>query len=129
MAPGDEAEAFVQGRLVEHLRGAGRPVPAWAVLNKLAHAGVDELTELAAAGGAAHGEASPDEPAWLGAQRSLAAELIAGHAGPEDVVAVQRAVLVPLELWVIQRSRHEAVSSRRVMEVAMATLSDYRATG
>jgi hypothetical protein len=38
-------------------------------------------------------------------------------------------VLVPLELWVIQRSRSEAVTSRRVIELAAEVLSDHRPTG
>jgi hypothetical protein len=128
-APGDESEAFVHGRLVEFLLAAGRPVPAWAVLNRLAHASLDELSELAAAGGPAAGEPPAGEPAWLRAQRSLAAALVAGATRPADLVSFQRAVLVPLELWVIERSRSEAVTSRHVIELAAEALSDYRPTG
>jgi hypothetical protein len=123
-ALGDEVEAFVDGRLVEFLQAADRPVPAWAVLNRLAHARIDELTELAAGG-----EPPAGEPAWLRAQRSLAATLVTGATRPADIVSFQRAVLVPLELWVIQRSRSEAVTSRRVIELAAEVLSDHRPTG
>jgi hypothetical protein len=122
---GDEVEAFVQGRLVDYLVAAGRPVPAWAVLNRLAHASVGDLTELATAGsGALTGE--PGEPAWLRAQRSLATALVTGATRPDDIVSFQRAVLAPLELWVIQRSRSEAISSRRVLELASNALADHR---
>jgi hypothetical protein len=126
---GDEVEAFLHGRLVDHLVAAGRPVPAWAVLNRLAHATTEELTELAANGGAAIGESPPGEPAWLRAQRSLAAALVTGATAPDDIKRFQRAVLVPLELWVIQRSRFEAITSRRVIELASETLADQRPTG
>jgi hypothetical protein len=119
----------LHGRLVEFLLAAGRPVPAWAVLNRLAHASLDELSELAVAGGPAAGEPPAGEPAWLRAQRSLAAVLVAGAARPADIVSFQRVVLVPLELWVIQRSRSEAVTSRHVIELVAEALSDYRPTG
>lgn len=128
-ALGDEVEAFVHGCLVDHLLAVDRPVPAWAVLNRLAHASVDELTELAAADGTATGGSPPREPAWLRAQRSLAAALITDATRPDDVVSFQRAVLVPLELWVIQRSRSEVVNSRRVIDLASEALADHRPTG
>src|ERR687891_380934 len=67
-----EAEAFLEGRLVEHLVAAHRKVPAWAVLNKVAHASVRELADLVetdAGMGSAGGVAGP---LWLSAQRSLA---------------------------------------------------------
>jgi hypothetical protein len=126
---GAEVEAFVQGRLVDYLLAADRPVPAWTVLNKLAHTTVDELTELAAANNAeATGAAEPGEPAWLRAQRSLAAALTTGARRPEDIVSLQRKVLVPLELWLVQRSRSEAITSRHVIELASEALADYRST-
>ena len=42
-----ETEAFLEGRIVEHLAAASRTVPTWAVLNKLAHASPEELADLA----------------------------------------------------------------------------------
>lgn len=118
----------MHGGLVDHLVAAGRPVPAWRVLNRLAHASVEELTELAADGGVATGESTPGEPGWLRAQRSLAAALVTGATTPDDIKRSQRAVLVPLELWVIQRSWSEAITSRRVIELASAALADQRPT-
>lgn len=126
---GEELEAFVNGRLVDHLLAVGRPVPAWAVLNRLSHASVDDLIALAAADSSGvAGDARPGEPAWLCAQRSLAAELVTGAARPDDITGVQQAVLVPLELWLIQRSRSEALSARRVIELASAVLADHRSS-
>ncbi len=127
---GDEVEAFVQGCLVDHLCVAGRPVPAWAVLNKLAHGSVADLIDLAGADrGGATGDPPTGEPAWLRAQRSLAAAMVTGATRPDDIVNSQRAVLVPLELWVIQRSRSEAITSRRVVELATEALADHRSSG
>jgi hypothetical protein len=125
-ALGDEVEAFMHGRLIDYLVGASRPVPAWAVLNLLAHATVEELAALVSVGAAGPVPSSPGEPAWVSAQRSLAAELLTG--APDDVVGFQRAVLVPLELWVIRRSRSEAVSSRRALDLAADALSAVRST-
>jgi hypothetical protein len=41
-----EVAAFLEGRLVDHLAGAGHTVPAWAVLNRLAHADRPALVRL-----------------------------------------------------------------------------------
>jgi hypothetical protein len=125
---GEEVEAFIHGRLVDYLLAAGRPVPAWTVLNKLAHASMEELTELAAANNSeATGAAEAGEPAWVRAQRSLAA-LTTGGRRPDDIASLQRKVLVPLELWLVQRSRSEAITSRRVIELASEVLADYTST-
>jgi hypothetical protein len=128
-ALGDEVQAFVHGRLVDHLVAAGRLVPAWTVLNKLAHASEDELSELAATNnGEATGAPEAGEPAWLRAQRSLAAALTTGARRPDDIASLQQKVLVPLELWLIQRSRSEPITSRHVIELASEALADYPAT-
>ena len=66
------------------------------------------------------------EPVWRCAQRSPAADLLAGAAAPDEVADTQRAVLVPLELWLIERSRAETISSRRAIEMASDVLTDHR---
>lgn len=113
----DEAEAFLAGRLVDHLTAAGRPVPAWAVLNELAHASPDELAAFSASPG------PKDEPHWRQAQRELATGLLECAATPADVRPLQEAVLIPLELWFAERSRHEAVSARTVVDTACDVLA------
>jgi hypothetical protein len=115
---GDEVEAFLEGRLVEHLLARGRVVPAWTVLNKVAHATFEELVGLARSG-ASEGA----EPVWLRAQRALAAELVDRSSTPGGVVGVQREMLVPLELWLIERSQAETMTSRRVIEIASDVLA------
>jgi hypothetical protein len=72
---------------------------------------------------------APRGPAWLRAQRSLAAALVTGATRPDDIASIQRAVLIPLELWLIQRSRSEAITSRRVIELAAEGLSDHPPAG
>ena len=116
----DESEAFLGGRLVPHLATAGRPVPAWAVLNEIAHASPDELVVLAAP---APGVDPPEEPVWRRAQRALAAALLAHAATPADVRGLQEAVLMPLELWFASRPPREAVSARAVVEAASDALA------
>jgi hypothetical protein len=112
----DDVAAFLAGRLVEYRSGRGRRVPAWAVLNPVAHADVGELAGLA--GGAGEGR----EPAWLSGRRSLAAGLLKGR-GPREIACIQREVLVPLELWLIERSATATVSARRAVEMAEDVLS------
>jgi hypothetical protein len=112
----DDVAAYLAGRLVEYRSGRGRGVPAWAVLNRVAHAEVDELAGLA--GGAGEGR----EPGWLSAQRSLAADLLEGR-DPQEVAGIQREVLVPLELWLIARSETETVSGRWAAELAADVLA------
>lgn len=68
-------------------------------------------------------------PARLRAQRPLAAALVTGATPPDDIASFQRAVLVPLELWLIQRSRSEAITPRRVIELAAEALCDHPPAG
>jgi hypothetical protein len=93
-----ETEAFLEGRIVEHLAAAGRTVPTWAVLNKLAHANPEEIADLAERNGRPGNAPEPGEPAWQAAQRSLASRLLASGATPDQITRIQQAVLVPLEL-------------------------------
>lgn len=125
----DDATAFLAGRLVEHRLATGRMVPAWAVLNKLAHAEAGELAELAAPvrsdGVPEPGTGEAREPVWCAAQRSLAAYLLEGR-DPKEVARIQREVLVPLELWLIDRSETDTVSSRSAVEMASDVLAVFR---
>ena len=70
----DECEAFLAGQLVEYLVARGRAVPSWAWLNKLAHAGPDELDRIAA-GVPAYGR-GPEYAAWNQSLTVLAADLL-----------------------------------------------------
>lgn len=125
-AVGDEVEAFLQGRLVDYFVARSRPVPAWTVLNKVAHATADELAALAGGPGK-DPTAEPDEPRWRSERRALAAQLLEDAPTPQQLADVQRKALVPLELWEIERSRTTTVTSRCVVEMATEVLDDLRA--
>lgn len=121
-----EVEAFLTGRLIEHRVATGRPVPAWAVLNRLAHGALEDVIELAHSGDEVMAARDGREAGWQRGQRALAAHLVASTATPGDVVDVQWEVLVPLELWLIERSRSETITSRRILEIAVETLVAYQ---
>ena len=121
-----EVEAFLAGRLVEHLLATGRPVPAWSVLNRLAHGAFEDVTELAEPGDEFVAVRDGREAGWRRGQRALAAHLVASPATPGDVADAQLEVLVPLELRLIKRSRFETITSRRVLEMAVEGLSAYQ---
>jgi hypothetical protein len=121
-----EAEAFLEGRLVEHLVAAGRPVPAWAVLNKLAHASPQELADLIMLHGRSHSEAEAGAPTWLAAQKSLAARLVRNTPVPDEITDPQHQRLIPLELWLIERSKTQTVTPRQVISAASDALDKDR---
>jgi hypothetical protein len=124
-----ETEAFLEGRIVEQLVAAGRVVPTWAVLNKLAHATPTELADLAEADGGPWNTPVPREPAYRGAQRLLARRLLARGAAPDEITRIQQVVLVPLELALIERSEVETVTLRQVVRGACDALDRGGFTG
>jgi hypothetical protein len=73
-----ETEAFLEGRIVEHLMTAGQLVPTWAVRNKLAHASPSELADLAEIDDRPGNGTEPGELVWCAAQRSLVSRLLVG---------------------------------------------------
>lgn len=117
-----EAEAFLEGRLVEHLLACGRPVPAWSVLNKLAHASPQELADLITTHGHSAWQPEGARPTWLTAQMSLAARLVANGAAPDKVTQVQHQRLIPLELWLIERAKIQPMTPRQVISAASDAL-------
>jgi hypothetical protein len=110
-----ETEAFLEGRLVEHLVAAGRPVPAWAVLNKLAHATAQDLAALVDTNGGPRHTPDGRTPAWLAAQTSLASRLLRAAAAPDQITQLQHRRLIPLELSLIERSRTETITQRQAL--------------
>jgi hypothetical protein len=90
-----ECQAFLDGRLVDHLLDVGDDVPAWAWTNLLAHGTTDDLLSPTTT--------MPVDWAiylkpWLEARAYLAGEVLQAteHAGP--LRRVQRLALVPFEL-------------------------------
>ncbi len=92
----DEASAFLDGRLQEHLFGGagGRHAPPWVWLNAVAHGDATLLQQIVDTAG------PPADPIldWGEARAALAGELLA-RAGDDRAVVqrLQREVLVPLE--------------------------------
>jgi hypothetical protein len=91
----DEAEAYLQGRLLERQRAAGArgQIPPWLLLNAVAHGHPKTLRALAA-----------DRPlsgrpvGWRATRSALAQELLDSTGGDAAAIArAQRELLVPLE--------------------------------
>jgi hypothetical protein len=90
-----EAEAILEGRALDAYRDRGLAVPPWLVVNSLAHAPVDRLRRMADAGAFQH-------PGSIAATLGrLARGVLAMGPAPEDVVAVQRGLLVQVELFLL----------------------------
>jgi hypothetical protein len=91
----DEAEAYLQGRLLERQRalGARGQVPPWLMLNAVAHGHPRLLRALAA------DLPSSRRPAgWRATRAALARELLDRTGGDEAAIArAQRELLMPLE--------------------------------
>jgi hypothetical protein len=92
----NEFDAYIAGDYVGWLQRHDLAVPAWAHLNRLAHATLEELEEISTT-------APPpgDDTAaamWAHVSMFLARELLALVATPEELEVVRADVLVPLEL-------------------------------
>jgi hypothetical protein len=91
----DEAEAYLQGRLLERQRalGARGQVPPWLMLNAVAHGHPPLLQALAA-----ERPTSRRPAGWRATRAALARELLHRTGGDATVIArAQRELLMPLE--------------------------------
>jgi hypothetical protein len=86
----DEARAIIDGRVVDQLWAQGRPVPAWAWLNALAHRPADEVGDLIGV--------ACDQPAdhWADALVDIALDL--GQIPAAQAARIQTDLFVPAEL-------------------------------
>jgi hypothetical protein len=116
----NEVVAFLEGRLVYHYAATGRVAPAWAALNRLAHAARPELARLAAGGIPAC-----SLPRWATSERFLAARILAQAPTPERLDALQSEVLMPLELRLIDQSSTEDLGVEQVMAAATHALETF----
>jgi hypothetical protein len=122
----DEIELFLRGRLVEHMTVNRRPVPAWAVLNRLAHADRSELVRLVEGveiSWITH--PSTAQPYWAPAERFVAGHMLARARTPEELGRLQRAALVPLELGLIERATSERLTADQVLEMGAEALDSF----
>ena len=100
--PLQEAEALLQGHFLGYATRRGRPIPAWAWVNQVAHASPGELKAVAAAAGR-HGRQGQPLSDWREVQAAAARELLwAAGAEPDAVARLQRHALVPLELALLR---------------------------
>lgn len=109
---GEECEAFLNGRWVEHLLRLGKPVPRWAWINKVAHADGVELHDLSDdLTAAVH---SGDEFRWAAA--FLAAEMIDLAAGRAALIEdMQQQVLVEVELELLGGGQTPGLSTGHLL--------------
>lgn len=122
----DEVQAFLTGRRAAHLTAAGRPVPVWAVLNRLAHADRSEVVRLME-GTNVDWMVNPSsgQPPWAPAERFVAGHLLARARTPDDLGRLQRATLVPLELQLVARTKAERLTADRVLELGAAAVDSF----
>lgn len=111
----DEVQAFLAGRLVNHLAAYRQPVPAWAALNRLAHADRSDLLRVLEGANTDSTAPSSAHAAWAAAERFAAGHLLARAHTPEELRHVQRATLVPLELVLIEQTKIERLTADQVL--------------
>ena len=123
-----DTEAFLAGRYASHLRHHHDAVPAWARLNRLAHGDLASLHQCRRPFAATKSAAFADwtEESWRRAQQRLATELLElVDNDPDKLSHVQRSVLVPLELRLIQIERERNVTA---LELVQSTRSALRSS-
>lgn len=124
----EETDAFVTGRLTDHLADRGLPVPPWAVLNRTAHVSFHELVDIVAGRRGRRARAAPVAPSWASAERKLAFLLLTRGWTPAGVHEAQLDVLVPLELALIDLAEPQGMTTADALDTAAEMLTDYFAT-
>jgi hypothetical protein len=97
----NEFDAFLAGTYADWLSTKKQSVPAWAWLNRIAHATISEL-EIMSTWSAPPSDAS-DVVLWQRAIALLATDVLAITADDRQLASVQRRVLIPLELRLAER--------------------------
>ena len=95
--PQNEFDAYLDGSYVTWLLSNGQPVPGWAWLNRVAHGQLDDIRAMAT-----HLRRLPatreEVGAWQQVAAFLAKEVVAAAGDEEQLLDLQRRVLVPVEL-------------------------------
>jgi len=114
-----DAVATVTGR---HLTGRWPtdPAPGWTWLNTLAHAETAHLSALA------DDLAAAQRSGWDGAMMFLANEVVSMAADSEELIALQRRVLIPLELDVLGGAVPAPASPAALVALVRARLDGAR---
>lgn len=113
---GEECAAFLAGGSRDYLEARGRPIPAWAWVNRLTH-GDQAAIEYAAA--MHHSDDTPDA---LIAE--IAAAALARLAGGATLEALQRITLVPLELALAASAGPAPASSSELARALASALTN-----
>lgn len=113
----EEAVRLLDGRVAE--RYAGQWAPVWVAVNALAHS--DEARLLAMAAQAAR-SGTRTEGGWLG---RLAAEVLVVAPTEAELVQLQREVLVPLELQLLDDRLTFPASPGHLVELILAGIDGY----
>ena len=122
----EEVSAYLTGRYVEFQLSAGRNVPAWAALNRLAHADHGELVRLVA--GEDPGAPAGRRYSWAEQERFIAAQLLVTKGStPVLLTQAQQQALVPVELSLIDRVKHERLGADDVLQEGADALERYHA--
>jgi hypothetical protein len=123
-----EAEAFLRGTYAEHLESRGRRVPSWVWLNRVAHGTETDLSALVRGDHSWDGSTSGNT-GWYRMVSFLAADLLAlARATDQTVSALQREVLVPLELELAREDNHRRLGAAQLVSVALAALHGHPST-
>jgi hypothetical protein len=100
---GAEVEAFLAGEYLDYLDSLNRAVPAWAWLNPLAHGSLEKVRALAVYGRDRRLAPEPRRR-WHELVADVAERVLSiVDQGGRPLEAVQRALLVPLELRLAAR--------------------------
>ncbi|HEX6425668.1 MAG TPA: hypothetical protein VFZ79_19420 [Acidimicrobiales bacterium] len=121
----EEVEAFLAGRLVDHMAAQHRPVPPWTALNRLAHADHAVIAGLVAGAGLERTAYSGAVHPWAMSERFAAAQFLARAGTPAQLLDLQRSTLVPLELDLVERARRERLTPEQVLDAAVDALDSY----
>lgn len=120
-----EAEAWTNGELAD-LRAGRREesLAPWLILNRVAHADLPALHR-------ARREASTRPPRlrgrrWASAEQCVVQQVLATAASSDDLARLQRRVLVPLELHLVERSKATTLTLDEVLTTTTAAVARTR---
>lgn len=120
-----EIEAFLSGDYATYLMRRRREVPGWAWLNSFAHG---ELTTLREAKRSMHPLGTPShvagaEKAWFQAQSIVSRDLLRiVEDDPQRLTLVQRSILVPLELRLMELETDAGLTAYDLVQATRAAL-------
>ncbi len=118
-----ECEALLGGRIVDLLRAEGRPAPAWAWVNALAHGTREELATWAAEDPTPEPGGVSEATAWRMLMSFLADDLLTrADSGPATLADLQRSRLIPLELDLLRGLERPGPDAGRLATLVMSAV-------